>query len=135
MRRLLPFLAVLFASALATAANAQQFTMKISSPTINDLTQEWAKEFKAGVDARAGGRIKIEFYPASQLGPIPATVEGTAMGTIEAVGPASGFLIGLEPRFQVFDVPGLFGDMAQAQRVFADPQVRARLATFGAGKG
>ena len=57
------------------------------------------------------------------------------MGTIEAVGPASGFLIGLEPRFQVFDVPGLFGDMAQAQRVFADPQVRARLATFGAGKG
>jgi C4-dicarboxylate-binding protein DctP len=109
--------------------------MKISSPTINDLTQEWAKEFKAGVDARSGGRIKIEFYPASQLGAIPATVEGTAMGTIEAVGPASGFLIGLEPRFQVFDAPGLFTDMAQAQRVFADPQVRARLATFGAVKG
>lgn len=123
------------ACGLATGAAAQQFTLKISSPTINDLSQEWAKEFKGATEARSGGRIKVEFYPASQLGPIPATVEGTAMGTIEAVVPASGFLIGLEPRLQVFDAPGLFTDMAQAQRVFADPQVRARLATFGTTKG
>ncbi|AXK80951.1 hypothetical protein DW352_10770 [Pseudolabrys taiwanensis] len=127
--------ALALACGLATAAAAQQFTMKISSPTINDLSQEWAKQFKAGIEARSGGRIKVEYYPASQLGPIPSTVEGTAMGTIEAVVPASGFLIGLEPRLQVFDAPGLFTDMAQAQRVFADPQVRARLATFGAAKG
>lgn len=136
MRKAIGFVAGLALScALAASAAAQQFTMKISSPTINDLSQEWAKEFKAGVEARSGGRIKVEFYPASQLGPIPATVEGTAMGTIEAVVPASGFLIGLEPRLQVFDAPGLFADMTQAQRVFADPQVRARLATFGAAKG
>ena len=57
------------------------------------------------------------------------------MGTIEAVAPASGFLIGLEPRMQVFDAPGLFTDMAHAQRVFADPAVRARLATFASSKG
>lgn len=126
---------LLLSCAVVTSAAAQQFTMKISSPTINDVTQEWAKEFKAGMQARVGDRIKIEFYPASQLGQIPATVEGVAMGTIEAVAPASGFLIGLEPRFQVFDAPGLFADMAQAQRVFADPAVRARLATFGGSKG
>ena len=109
--------------------------MKISSPTINDVTQEWAKEFAAGLKARVGDKIKVEFYPASQLGQIPATVEGVAMGTIEAVAPASGFLIGLEPRMQVFDAPGLFNDMAHAQRVFADPAVRARLATFASSKG
>ncbi len=119
----------------ATAANAQTFTMKISSPTVNDLTQEWAKEFKAGVEARSGGKIKVEFYPANQLGQIPATVEGTAMGTIEATGPASGFFIGLEPRFQVFDAPGLFKDQAHAQRVFADPEVRKQLSTLGNSKG
>ena len=77
-----------------TAAHAQTHTMKISSPTVNDLSQEWAREFKAGIEARSGGKIKVEFYPANQLGPIPATVEGTAMGTIEAVVPASGFFIG-----------------------------------------
>ncbi len=118
-----------------TAAQAQTHTMKISSPTVNDLSQEWAKEFKAGIEARSGGKIKVEFYPANQLGPIPATVEGTAMGTIEAVIPASGFFIGLEPRFQVFDAPGLFNDQAHAQRVFADPAVRKQLATLGNSKG
>ena len=126
---------LLLSAVLAGGASAQQFTMKISSPTINDVTQEWAKEFKAGVEARAGGRIKVEFYPASQLGQIPATVEGAAMGTIEVVAPATGFLVGLEPRFQVFDAPGLFADMAQGQKVLADKAVRARLATFGASKG
>jgi len=127
--------ALLLSCVVATAAGAQQFTMKISSPTINDVTQEWAKEFVSGLKARIGDKIKVEFYPASQLGQIPATVEGVAMGTIEAVAPASGFLIGLEPRFQVFDAPGLFADMAHAQRVFADPAVRARLATFASSKG
>lgn len=127
----------LTAAALLTAtfAQAQTFTMKLSSPTVNDLTQEWMKEFKAGVEARTGGRVKVEIYPASQLGQIPATVEGTAMGTIEAVAPASGFFIGLEPRFQVFDAPGLFNDMQHAQRVFADPEVRKKLATLGGSKG
>jgi TRAP-type C4-dicarboxylate transport system substrate-binding protein len=127
--------ALLTLCAFADAAGAQQFTMKISSPTINDITQEWAKEFAAGLKARVGDKIKVEFYPASQLGQIPATVEGVAMGTIEAVAPASGFLIGLEPRMQVLDAPGLFADMTHAQRVLADPKVRERLATFASSKG
>src|SRR6478736_6526717 len=132
------FRAALLAAALiglTPVGASAQFTMKLSSPTVNDLSHEWMKEFKAGLEARAGGKIKVEIYPASQLGQIPATVEGTAMGTIEMVIPASGFLIGLEPRMQVFDAPGLFTDMAHAQRVFADPAVRARLATFASSKG
>jgi C4-dicarboxylate-binding protein DctP len=119
----------------AAGAQAQTFTMKLSSPTVNDVTQEWMKEFKAGAESRSNGRIKVEIYPASQLGQIPATVEGVALGTIEVTSPASGFFIGFEPRFQVFDAPGLFKDMAHAQRVFADPEVRARLVTFGNAKG
>ncbi len=60
--------AMLCAYLAVLPASAQQFTMKLSSPTVNDLTQEWMKEFKAGVEARAGGRIKVEMYPANQLG-------------------------------------------------------------------
>ncbi len=58
-----------------------------------------------------------------------------ALGTIEVAAPASGFLVGFEPRFQVFDAPGLFDDMHMRQRVFTDPEVRERLATFGSAKG
>jgi C4-dicarboxylate-binding protein DctP len=119
----------------ASGAYAQQFTIKVSSPTVNDVTQEWMKEFKKGVEARSAGKIKVEMYPAGQLGQIPATVEGVAMGTIEVVAPATGFLVGLEPRFIVFDAPGLFDDLSHAQRVLADPAMKARFATFGQAKG
>jgi C4-dicarboxylate-binding protein DctP len=122
-------------AAFAGAAAAQQFTMKLSTPTINDVSHEWMKVFKANVEKRSAGRIKVEIYPANQLGQIPRTVEGVALGTIEMTVPAVGFLIGLEPRFQVFDAPGLFESVAHAQRVLADPGVRKRLATFGAAKG
>ena len=60
------------------AAEAQQFTMKLSSPTVNDAPHEWMKAFKAGVEQRSGGKIKVEIYPASQLRQIPATVEGVS---------------------------------------------------------
>jgi C4-dicarboxylate-binding protein DctP len=109
--------------------------MKLSSPTVNDAPHEWMKAFKAGVEQRSGGRIKVEIYPASQLGQIPATVDGVALGTIEFAIPAVGFLIGLEPRFQVFDAAGLFDGIAHSQKMLADPAVQARLASFGEAKG
>src|SRR5690349_4185795 len=120
---------------VAASAHAQQYTMKLSTPTINDVTIEWMNAFKKGVESRSGGKIKVEIYPANQLGPIPRTVEGVALGTIEMTTPATGFFVGLEPRFVVFDAPGLFDDMRHAERVFADPEVRKRLSTFGASKG
>lgn len=119
----------------ANAASAQQFTMKLSSPSVNDAIHEWMKAFKAGVEQRSGGRIKVEIYPASQLGQIPTTVEGVALGTIEFAIPAIGFLNGLEPRFQTLDAAGLFDSVEHGQKVLADPIIRARLATFGETKG
>ena len=72
MRNLLTgLLAGLAACIVASAASAQQFTMKLSSPTINDVTHEWMKAFKAGVEDRSKGRVKVEIYPANQLGQIP----------------------------------------------------------------
>jgi TRAP-type C4-dicarboxylate transport system substrate-binding protein len=118
-----------------SAASAQQFTMKLSSPTVNDAPHEWMKAFKAGVEQRSNGRIKVEIYPASQLGQIPATVEGVVMGTIEFAIPATGFLIGIEPRFQVFDAAGTFDSVAHSQKVLNDPDVRKRLASFGESRG
>ena len=128
--------AIAAASVLAvTAAHAQQFTMKLSQPTINDVVHEYYKTLKAGVEARAGGRIKLEIYPANQLGQLPAVVEGVALGTIEAGSAANGFWVSLEPRFQVLDAPGLFDDVLHGNKVVNDPAIRSRLATFGKDKG
>lgn len=121
--------------AAGAPVGAQQFTMKISSPTVGDVTQEWMKVFKAGVEGRAAGKIKVDLYPAGQLGSIPSTVDGVALGTIEAAIPASGFLAGLEPRFTVLDLPAIFNDMAHAQRVHNSLEGKELYARFGASKG
>ncbi|TAK80707.1 MAG: TRAP transporter substrate-binding protein [Betaproteobacteria bacterium] len=134
MRLAKPVLAAALAAS-ACLAQAQQFTMKLSTPTVGDVTVEWMNRFKAGVEKRSGGRIKVEIYPGSQLGQIPRTVEGVALGTMEMTVPAVGFFVGLEPRFQVFDAPGLFDSVEHAQKVFADPDIRKRLSSFGAAKG
>jgi TRAP-type transport system periplasmic protein len=127
--------AVIAACILASSASAQQFTMKMSQPTINDVTHEMFKRVKAGIESRAGGKIKVEIYPANQLGQIPAVVEGVALGTIEVGVAAIGFFVSLEPRFQVLDAPGLFDDITHAYKVMTDPAIRERIAAFGADKG
>jgi C4-dicarboxylate-binding protein DctP len=120
---------------LAGSAAAQQYTMKLSCPTVNDMNVEYMKAMKAGIEPRTNGRIKVELYPANQLGQIPRTVEGVALGTIEMTLVASGFFIGMDPRYLVFDAAGLFDDMNHGNRVFGDPEIRKRLAGFSAGKG
>src|SRR6201987_1096393 len=119
----------------AIPASAQQFTMKLSQPTINDVTYEYFKRMKAGIEQRSGGKIKVDIYPSNQLGQLPAVVEGVALGTIEAASSANGFWVSLEPRFQVLDAPGMFDTLEQGFKVLNDPEIRARLATWGADKG
>jgi len=130
---------VLLAAASVTAplvrAQSAPVTMKVASATINDVIHHWMKSFKAAVESRAPGRIKVELYPASQLGAIPRMVEGAALGTIECFVTASSFLTSLDPRFEILDVPGVLGDTAHAQRVFADPELRPLLLAMGGGKG
>lgn len=123
------------AALLATAATAQDFTMKLSSPTNNDANLRWMQSFEEKVEQRSDGRIDVQLYPANQLGQIPATVEGVTFGTIEATLPSSGFFIGLDPRFEIFDLPGLFQDIDHAQRALADPELIARYTDFGAPAG
>jgi TRAP-type transport system periplasmic protein len=128
-------LAAFAAAALVGTANAQQFTMKLSTSTSGDALVEWLNSFAKGVQSSSGGRIKAEVYPASQLGSIPRTIEGVALGTIEMSFNASGFYEPLEPRFAVLSAPGLFDSQEHGFKVLNDPAIRQRLATFGAPKG
>jgi C4-dicarboxylate-binding protein DctP len=131
----LAMMGVLTASAFAAPASAQQHTLKMSLPTVNEVSHEYCKVMKAGIDRRSGGRIKVEIYPANQLGQLPVAVEGVALGTIEMVFSANGFWVSLEPRFNTLDAPGLFDSIEHGLKVMNDPAIRARLATFGADKG
>lgn len=116
-------------------ATAQPYTLKIGSGTVNDTSQEWLRLFKAGVEQRSGGKIKVETYVASALGPNPRLVEGVAIGTIEAGVPNTGFWVSLEPRFVVFDAVGVFDTPEQSVKVLQDPAIHKLISSYGTEKG
>ncbi|VFR32474.1 TRAP-type C4-dicarboxylate transport system, periplasmic component [plant metagenome] len=136
-RKALSFGAAAAIAAVVPPAYAQSrpVTLKVATATINDVNHHWMTTFKAAVEARADGRIKVDLFPASQLGAIPRMVEGVALGTIECFVTATSFLTNLDTRFQVFDMPGVLDDTAHAVRVFSRPEVRSLVGGFGNGKG
>lgn len=128
------FVSAVIWTLLGSGVSAQQYTMRIASPTINDSAQAWGMAFKKAVEDRSGGRLKVEYYPGGQLGSIPSTLDGVSIGTLEAAATAVGFLIPFDPRFQVLDAPGLYDDIPHARRIFTDPEIRARLKTYAGDK-
>jgi TRAP-type C4-dicarboxylate transport system substrate-binding protein len=143
MRLLKGFTPLAAAAALLTvslpngAARAQQqpYVMKISTPTLHDIPDKWAASFAAAVEKDSAGRIKVQLYPASQLGSIPRTIEGTQFGAIQMDVVPPEFMVGLDPRFEVLAAPGLLDSQAHGQRLAADPAVLKLMLGLAADKG
>ncbi|MDO4323095.1 MAG: TRAP transporter substrate-binding protein [Lachnospiraceae bacterium] len=70
------------------------------------------------------GRMKMEFYPSSQLGDKAATLEGMAMGTIEMTECAATDLSTFNDMWSVFSLPYLWENGQQACATVMDPAVR-----------
>ena len=118
----------------AQPATAQS-VMKLASATINDGQHEWQKLFAAALQKRIGDKLKTEIYPASQLGAIPRMAEGVSLGTIEAFITPTAFVTNLDPKFQIFDVPGLFESPEHQRAVVHDPAYRDHLETMFLDRG
>ena len=109
-------------------------TIKLATATLNDLQHEWMKRFAAAIEKSSSG-IKTELYPASQLGSIPRMIEATQLGSIQAwVGPPE-FLVGVDQRFELLSVPGLFQNDQHALKTIADPEFSRAFLAVGAAKG
>jgi len=127
--------ATLLATQFSTAVIAAEFTMKLGFVTINDQNQQWANWYKEAIEKGSNGRIEVQIYPASQLGPVPRQIEGVQLGTIEAILLPADFFVGLDPRYGVFSIPGLFKDMKNAAATIADPALNKEILDIGESKG
>jgi TRAP-type C4-dicarboxylate transport system substrate-binding protein len=126
---------LLIALSVARAADDKPIVMKIALATLDDVLHQYAKNYAAAVEKDSAGRIKVEIYPASQLGSIQRQAEGVQFGAIQCQIVAPEFLVGIDERFEVLAAPGLVTSMAQGQRVAADPAVRKLMLGLGADKG
>ena len=119
----------------ATPARTQEFTMKFGTQTINDMQHEYIKVYKTELEKATNGRIKVEVYPASQLGLFPRMLEGIRLGTVEGILTPSEFYVGADPRYQVLAMPGLFKDVDHARRVMDLPEARKAFVSVAEGRG
>ena len=133
-----PIAGALAAAALSVAAvpsHAQQFTMKFATLTLNDVQHENLKLYKEELEKVTGGRIKVEVYPAGQLGGAPRQTEGLRLGTIEAaMGPPELFF-GADRRYQVLAMAGMFKDNAHSRKVLDVPEFRKIFSEFSVTRG
>lgn len=119
---------------LGSPAIAADFVMKFGTATINETQHQFIKFYKEEVEKASGGRIKVQIYPASQLGPIPREIEGVQLGNIQGyVGPVD-FFVGVDPRFGVFSTPMLFRDEANAAATIHDSTVQKAMFDLAAPK-
>ncbi|HEX4411196.1 MAG TPA: TRAP transporter substrate-binding protein [Xanthobacteraceae bacterium] len=106
------------------SAQAADFVMKAGCATINEGQHQFLKFLKEDLEKASGGRIEVQVYPASQLGPIPREIEGVQLGSIQVyIGPVD-FFVGVDPRFGVFSAPMVFRDDVNAAATVADPDMR-----------
>jgi TRAP-type C4-dicarboxylate transport system substrate-binding protein len=120
--------------AAAAPARAAEVVMKFGTATMNEGQHQFLKFYKEEVEKASGGRIEVQIYPNSQLGPIPREIEGVQLGTIQGyIGPVD-FFVGVDPRFGVFSAPMVFRDEANAAATVQDPAVQKAMFALVAPK-
>lgn len=89
--------------------NNQVYTLKLGHDMMPDTPfQKSALKFKELVEQRSNGKIKVEVYPAQQLGSSREMIEGLQLGTIEGILLPTAKFGGFDQRLTLVDMPFLF---------------------------
>lgn len=98
-------------------------TIKLShsSPATGDRLEAACQVFKKYVEEKSNGEIKVNTFPASQLGAEREQLEGVQMGLIEMAALSAGPFPTLFEDIMVFDVPYLFSSREVAYEILDGP--------------
>src|SRR3970040_1658439 len=107
-RRIVSFAVAAACAALSSGAAAQQITLKLhhllppQAPAHTQMLAPWARD----VEKAAGGKVKIELYPAMALGgKPPELINQVRDGVVDIVWTVNGYKPNLFPRSEVFELP------------------------------
>jgi TRAP-type transport system periplasmic protein len=119
----------------ASPATAAPYIMKFGTATYKESQHQFIIFYKEALEKASGGRIQVQIYPRSELGPIPREIDGLQLGTQEAfIGPAD-FFVGVDPRYGVFSTPTLFKNNDHASATVMDPALNKYILDMGKPKG
>ena len=115
-----PVAILIAALALAGPATAQEFTLKyghVDTPSLQADDHIAGLFLKSFLESRSQGRIKVEIYPASQLGNFRELIEGVQLGTLELTNTTVGGANSFMPQIQVTDIPYMYRDDMVAEKM------------------
>ena len=101
-----------------SVARAQSRTLRFG--TIWTPAGIWAdgvNEFAAAVKSRTNGALEIKVFPSSQLGNERELLEGLQLGNLDFTFGGPGVLTNFDPKIGIFDMPFMFRDYVQANKV------------------
>jgi TRAP-type C4-dicarboxylate transport system substrate-binding protein len=124
--KMLRTLAMATAFSLATTAGAlaQTYTLKFGHVgPATDISDDHvaAVYLKSFLESRSNGRIKVEIYPASQLGDFRALVEQVQLGSLEATHTSVGGIGQFFPEIQVLELQYFIPNDLVAERLARSP--------------
>jgi tripartite ATP-independent transporter DctP family solute receptor len=122
-RSLAALAAALFTSLTVLPVHAQKVIKYAHfQPGKNDQPNHAAAvAFKEHVEKSTNGSLKVEIYPAGQLGSAQQIMEGLRLGTVELGVVHEGGVTGVYKTFNIFGMPYLFENHAQAYAVLDGP--------------
>ncbi|GAB4178671.1 MAG: TRAP transporter substrate-binding protein [Thalassobaculales bacterium] len=134
-RALLPAVAgiALAGSLLAGAAMAQQVTLKVQHflPPAALAQTGFIKPWADALSAQSGGRIKVEIYPAMQLGGRPPQLfDQVREGFADVVWTLPGYTPGRFPIAEVFELPFMAGSAEATSQAVMEFATRHLMAEF-----
>lgn len=93
----------------ASASEGPKYTFRLADTHPEGYpTVVGDRKFAELVNEKSGGRIKVEVFPASQLGEEKAVIEQVQLGAIELTRVSTGAMGGFNKEYEVFSLPYIF---------------------------
>lgn len=104
-----------------TEASAAEVTLRFHHflPPQANVPKKMFSEWKANIEKDSGGRLKIQEFPAMQLGgKPPELMDQVVDGVTDIIWTLSGYTPGRFPSAEVFELPFLLKDAESASRAY-----------------
>ena len=111
------------AAAMSGAVNAQEVTLKLHHllPPVSHAHKNMLAPWAEKVAKESGGRIKIDIYPAMQLGgKPPQLIDQVRDGVVDIVWTLPGYTPGRFTKTEVFELPFMHKDIVSTNKALTE---------------
>lgn len=114
--------AVVFGFAASSQAANSTFKLGHNGNTVKEDPQNvMVYAFEEMLKQRSGGSLKVQIYPAAQLGDARTLAEGVQFGTVEMADIENGPMGNFVPEALLWDLPYIFTSLDAAHKVLDGP--------------